>query len=195
MIVVFDTETTGFPNKNRPLDHPDQPHIVQLAASLQSAPGREIAVLNAIIRPGGWEIPEATTKIHGISTERAMDEGIPIDRALELFFAMYGGADVRIAHNLKFDDAMMDIDTYRTFGSLCFSCSPGYCTMTKATPIVNLPPTPKMVAAGFNKPKSASLTECIKFFFNEDLSGAHDAMVDVRACSRVYWELIARGVT
>jgi DNA polymerase III epsilon subunit-like protein len=30
-------------------------------------------------------------------------------------------------------------------------------------------------------------------FFNEEMSGAHDAMVDTRACMRVYFELIDRG--
>lgn len=64
-----------------------------------------------------------------------------------------------------------------------------YCTCTKSTPILKLPPTEKMKAAGMNGPKSAGLAECIKHFFNEELTGAHDAMVDVRACARVYYAL------
>ena len=52
-----------------------------------------------------------------------------------------------------------------------------------------------MVAAGFNKPKPPKLEECIKHFFNETLEGAHDAMVDLAACSRVYFHLKAMEAT
>lgn len=54
---------------------------------------------------------------------------------------------------------------------------------------MNLPPTERMRAAGFNKPKPPKLEECIRHFFNEDLDGAHDAMIDVAACRRVYFHL------
>jgi DNA polymerase III subunit epsilon len=66
---------------------------------------------------------------------------------------------------------------------------PLFCTMEASAPIVNLPPTERMVAAGFNKPKPPKLEECIKHFFKEDLKGAHDAMIDVSACRRIYFEL------
>lgn len=39
MILFFDTETTGFPHKSKPVDHPDQPHVVQLAAELTEDDG------------------------------------------------------------------------------------------------------------------------------------------------------------
>jgi DNA polymerase-3 subunit epsilon len=61
--------------------------------------------------------------------------------------------------------------------------------MEAAAPIVNLPPTERMLAAGFNKPKAPKLEECIHHFFGETLAGAHDALVDVRACARVYFHL------
>jgi len=50
-----------------------------------------------------------------------------------------------------------------------------------------------MLAAGFTKPKPPKLEECIRHFFNEELDGAHDAMVDVRACRRVYFHLQTMG--
>ena len=66
---------------------------------------------------------------------------------------------------------------------------PVFCTMEAACSVVNLPPTAKMLAAGIHRPKSPKLEECVKHFFNEDLQGAHDAMVDVAACRRVYLHL------
>ncbi|AOW48412.1 3'-5' exonuclease family protein [Acetobacter ascendens] len=64
-----------------------------------------------------------------------------------------------------------------------------FCTMDAAAPLVNLPPTARMIAAGIDKPKAPKLEECIKHFFNEELKGAHDAMVDVRACARLFFHL------
>jgi DNA polymerase-3 subunit epsilon len=63
-----------------------------------------------------------------------------------------------------------------------------------AVPVLNLPPTDKMRAAGFVKPKAPTLAECVRFLFDEELEGAHSAMVDCLACARVYRELINRGV-
>ena len=59
--------------------------------------------------------------------------------------------------------------------------------------VVNLPPTEKMRAAGFDKPKPPKLEECIRHFFNEELGGAHDAMIDLDACRRVYIHLASVG--
>ena len=61
--------------------------------------------------------------------------------------------------------------------------------MTSAAPIVNLPPTDRMRAAGRTGPKSPKLSECVQHFFSEEMIGAHDAMVDVRACARVFFHL------
>jgi DNA polymerase-3 subunit epsilon len=66
---------------------------------------------------------------------------------------------------------------------------PSYCTCESAKPIVNLPPTDRMRMAGFNGPKPPKLEECMMHFFGEQLTGAHDAMVDVLACARIYHHL------
>ena len=63
-----------------------------------------------------------------------------------------------------------------------------------AKQIVNLPPTRKMLDWGFNGPKPPKLEECMKHFFGEEFPGAHDAMVDTRACARVYWRLQQKEV-
>lgn len=65
------------------------------------------------------------------------------------------------------------------------------CTATLATPLCKLPPTPKMRAAGRNHYKTANLGEAFKHFTGRDLDGAHNAMVDVRACMDVYFAIKA----
>ena len=69
LLFFYDTETTGIPNFKEPSEHPDQPHIVQIAAALVDDETRKtVSSINLIIKPDGWAIPEELTEIHGIST-------------------------------------------------------------------------------------------------------------------------------
>ena len=56
------------------------------------------------------------------------------------------------------------------------------------TPICKMPPTPKMLAAGFDKFKMPKLIEAHQHLFGEGFDKAHDAMADVMACKRIYFE-------
>jgi DNA polymerase-3 subunit epsilon len=67
------------------------------------------------------------------------------------------------------------------------------CTARLATPIMKLPPTAKMRAAGRHHPKTANLGEAYLHFTGKPLEGAHDAMVDVLACTEVYFAIKDRG--
>ena len=82
-ILFFDTETTGLPLWKEPSEDPRQPHLVELAALLVNPDTREmIAFMDVIIKPNGWTIPVDVSEIHGITTERALAEGIPEEEAL-----------------------------------------------------------------------------------------------------------------
>ncbi|MDX1194694.1 3'-5' exonuclease [Sinorhizobium medicae] len=194
MILFFDTETTGFFQDRLPVDHPDQPYIVQLAAELCDNNGEPVAGFSFIVDPGiadGIDIPVQASSVHGITNEKAVAMGVSAEFALSAFAHLYQRADVVCAHNIKFDRGVTEAAIARHYGRVRPLSKPLYCTMEAATPIVNLPPTERMVAAGFNKPKPPKLEECIRHFFNEDLDGAHDAMIDVAACRRVYFHLKA----
>jgi len=187
MIVFFDTETTGIPSYKAALNAASQPHIVQLAALAHDHDRKTVASFNFIIKPDGWVIPEAASAIHGITQERALKYGMNIRPCLMLFSRLLESAELVVAHNVDFDVMMLKIQCARN--GVPFAPAKTFCTMKTATPIVNLPPTEKMLAAGFNKPKSPKLAECVKFFFNEELEGAHNAQADLDACARVYYHL------
>lgn len=192
MNLFFDTETTGFFKDWLPVDDSDQPHIVQLAAQLCEDDGTPVSSFSFIIDPGvneGVSIPDQASNVHGITNERAFKFGISPELALSAFGHLYQRCDLVCAHNIKFDKAVMETAIARHHKQVKSLAKPLFCTMEAASPIVNLPPTDKMIAAGFNKPKPPKLEECIQHFFNEDLAGAHDAMVDVEACRRVYLHL------
>lgn len=185
MILFFDTETTGFFDDRLPLDHEAQPYIVQLAAQLCQDDGAPLAGFSLIVAPG-VPIPERAAAVHGITDEKAIQFGVSAEFALSAFTHLYQRADLVCAHNIKFDKGVLEVAIARHYGKTMPLRKPLFCTMEAASPIIKLPPTDRMRAAGFDKPKPPKLEECIKHFFNEDLDGAHDAMVDVTACRRVY---------
>lgn len=194
MIQAFDTETTGLPLWREPSIAPQQPHIVQLAFLLVNDAGEEVERYCQIIRPDGWSIPAETAAIHGITHEKAMDIGIPFAQAMEAYLAARKKAVLRVAHNVSFDDRIMRIAMLRhglTREQVeAMEAEPKFCTMIAAGRHLKLPPTEKMMAAGFTKPKPPRLSECMQHFFEEDLAGAHDALIDVSACLRLYFKLL-----
>ncbi|MCZ4315134.1 3'-5' exonuclease [Comamonadaceae bacterium G21597-S1] len=191
--IFFDTETSGLPLFSEPSEDPRQPHIVQLAAIVVDLDTREhLASMNTIIRPEGWTIPKEVSDIHGITTERAMAEGIPEEDALDMFLSLWD-QKLRVAHNESFDARIIRIAQSR-FGYdetqlALWKGGKALCTQRMATPIMKIPPTPKMRAAGFFKHKSANLQEAHKHFTGKPFEDAHSAMADVKACIAVYFAI------
>lgn len=189
MILFFDTETTGFLDDRLPVDHEAQPYIVQIAAQLCDDDGSVVAGFSFIVRYPDVEIPERAAAVHGITNAKAIQFGMSAEFALGAFTHLYQRADLVCAHNIKFDKGILEVAIARYYGKTMPLRKPLFCTMEAASPIIKLPPTEKMRAAGFDKPKPPKLEECIQHFFNEKLEGAHDAMVDVIACRRVYFHI------
>jgi len=192
MILFFDTETTGFVDERMPLNNECQPHLVQIAAQLCDEKGKSISGFSFIVDPGIGNnifIPEKAAAVHGITNEIAVQLGVSRDFALSTFSHFYARCDLMVAHNIKFDKAVIEIAIARHYGRVKALSKPTFCTMEAAAPVVNLPPTQRMKDVGINKPKAPKLEECVRFFFDEPLDGAHDAMIDVDACRRVYFKL------
>ena len=193
-IFICDTETTGFVKPHLDEEHPAQPHIVQLAGMLCNGQGCVLGSLNYLI-DNQVDIPAEAAAVHGITREMCADAGWAPKTALKSFMFLAARAGLVVAHNKKFDLAVIKIALIRAVpgAEVDLLRMPSFCTMEAAAPIVNLPPTPRMLAAGFNKPKAPKLSECITHFFGEALEGAHDAMVDVNACKRIFFRLASMG--
>ena len=142
LILVYDTETTSLPLFREPSSDPRQPHIVSLAAKLIDDETRVChAAIDLIVRPDGWEIPEETVKIHGITTEHALRIGVQEEAALMMLLTLEDIADVRVAHNESFDARIIRIAIKRFLNDEMadtWKAGEKYCTMHKSTNICGL---------------------------------------------------------
>lgn len=184
MDLFFDTETTGLPlRRDAPLaDLGNWPRLVELAFILADGEGRVVMEYATLIRPAGFTIPEAASRIHGITTERAEAEGIPIAQALAAFQGALGRASSLIAHNLEYDEKVVGAELLR----LELDPAPLFarrriCTMKGATDYCRIPGN-----YGYKWP---NLQELHTHLFGEGFEGAHGALADVEACRRCYSEL------
>lgn len=193
--LFFDTETTGFASSSLEPNHPDQAHLVQLALILIDDNGGQVDKFSAIINPGEHvNFASSAVAAHGITKERALAEGIDPKEAVQKFLDFIERAGLLGAHNIEFDLKIITLAIARTHNETWENPLGTFCTMKRATDVVALPPTQKMINAGRNHYKSPNLTECIRYFFDEELEGAHDALVDVEATIRVYLKLMELGI-
>lgn len=195
MILFYDTETSGLPNKRRLHDLQSQPHIMQLAFSLYDKDRRpvlEISTLVTLVPPATCS-PEALDT-HGISPELTQSYGMPTASALRLLNFAAERAELCVAHNEDFDLQLIDFAARRNNMNSPLDGRKTFCTMKATTEIIKLPPTPKMIQYGMGPYKNPKLSECWTHFFGEELSGAHDALVDTRGCARVYYHLLDNGL-
>jgi DNA polymerase-3 subunit epsilon len=183
MNLFFDTETSGKADFRAAPDAPHQPRLVQLAAILVDDAAKEIASLNLIISPDGFEIPKEASDIHGITTERAQAVGVPLQYAVWLFGSLFKTAQTIVAHNISFDLLVMQGECCRVPVDLPMRSKERFCTMQAMTPVCKLP------GKFGNDYKWPKLQEAHIHAFGKEFEGAHDALADVRACRDLFFWL------
>jgi len=161
--------------------------MVQLGAILVDDDGNEVRVLNKIIKPTDWTIPDEAADIHGISTERALAEGEDLKSVLEEFLNIAEPATLLVCHNMQFDIPVISQEFDRAGLDPDLENKDVYCTMVESTNVCKLPWYP-----GSPKYKWPKLIEAYRHFYGEDFEDAHDALADVRACKAVYAALQER---
>jgi len=181
-ILFFDTETTGLPEWKIPSDDPGQPHAVQIAAILCDEDTQEvIEEFEVIVKPDGWTIPDEVAEIHGITTEIALEKGIPEQEALMMFLGLYAECDLRVAHNTTFDNRIIRIGLKRFLPEAVPTedwkdRDSYYCTLVNARKIMG-------------GKSGHTLAECYLHFTGKVLENAHTAMADTRACMEIYFAM------
>ena len=141
MYLIFDTETTGLPqNWKAPLtDFDNWPRLVQLAWQVHDLEGKLVDVKNYIIKPEGFDIPFNASKIHGISTERALQEGMPLLEVLEIFMQDIEKAKFVVGHNISFDNSIVGCEFLRKSIPNLLQSIPAIDTKNDATDFCKIP--------------------------------------------------------
>ena len=190
MYLIFDTETTGLPTKGykQPIsDVENWPRVIQLAWQLHDDDGRLVEHKDFLIQPEGFDIPYGSEKIHGISTELADKEGIPLLEGLDLFKEVVAKADFLVGHNVKFDVNVLGCEFFRSELPTDWTEQPILDTCTEKT--ANLC---KLLGGRGGRFKLPTLSELHEHLFESQFNEAHNATADVEATTRCFLELIRR---
>jgi DNA polymerase III epsilon subunit-like protein len=186
--LFFDTETTGLPlSWNAALSDLDNwPRLVQIAWQRYDGKGAKVSEGDYIIYPEGFTIPKDASRVHGISTARARQEGTSLNKVLEEFSGMINASRYLVAHNMGFDEKIVGAEFLRQrIGNSLFQRE-RLCTMRASTEFCQMPGN-----YGYKWPK---LAELYRILFDEDFREAHNAAVDIEACAKCFWELRRRGI-
>ena len=189
MFLIFDTETTGLPKNFRaPVSDSDNwPRLVQLAWQLNDNNGKLISNNSHIIKPTNFSIPFNSEKIHGISTEVAIQKGKEINEVLEEFENDLIKSKYIIGHNINFDINIIGAEHFRKKLKSTIEekikidtaqISKSYCNLKGG------------FGGGLKMPKLIEMYECL---FKEKFSDAHDASYDVNATAKSFFKLVEVG--
>jgi DNA polymerase III epsilon subunit-like protein len=195
LIIVFDTETTGF--------SPEKNEVVQLSYILYDIQKQEVVYAT---KPGedivniNGQIPKKTSDIHGITKDMTLNK-LPIKDHIDKFINYCNQASTFVGHNIKFDINMICgqikkiisetpeskviynvfLERFQMVGKDLPEAA--YCTMMESQGIC-------AELRGTNKLKYEKLMEVHKLLFRQDIGGQlHNALVDISVTLRVYLKL------
>ncbi|MCV6628646.1 MAG: DNA polymerase III subunit alpha [Flavobacteriaceae bacterium] len=191
MYLIFDTETTGLPKRwNAPITDVDNwPRAIQIAWQLHDEMGKLIEHQDYLIQPEGFTIPYDAERIHGISTELAQEQGVPMTEVLEKFNQAIEKSKFIVGQNVGFDNNIMGCEYHRFDTQTKLNELPVLDTCTETT--ASLCQIPGGRGGKFKLP---TLTELHEFLFQVPFAEAHNATADVEATTRCFFELIRKRV-
>ncbi len=178
--LVIDTETTG-----RYKVGCSPPRLVEVAWLLCDATGEVIERGDRTVRPDGFTIPASASRIHGITTGYALRAGVPIREALDALTRAADKSPLIVAHNLRFDRAVIAGECRRVGVPDPLAALPGICTMESTASFCKL-----RRGSGYKWP---TLSELHQTLFGLPCEGAHRAAGDVEACARCFFALKEMG--
>ena len=191
-VLFFDTETTGIPDRSAKwdVDFMQYPHVVQMAWI------HGCKVENHIIRPDGWEIPDDTVAVHGITTEYALEHGEPFAAVVDMFIQDCHDAGLICGHNIHFDTGIVKANILRELGREYYDANDVETALYKGKRIDTMRPTMKWVDARManGRLKFPNLSELYSRCFPGETFPAHNAIEDVKAVARCLPVLVDMGL-
>lgn len=185
---VFDTETSGLPYRERGsnydytnLDHFNSSRLLSISWLLLNDVNEIVKKKTYYIKPDNFEISEASINIHGLTKEYLNENGITIHEVLLILNSLFTKYNINllIAHNINFDINILKSELFRYQYNITLDIIENintFCTMLSSQIKMNVYKWPK-------------LAEAYRYFYNEDITNAHDAEYDTLYCYRVYLKL------
>jgi len=191
MYLIFDTETTGLPKRwDAPITDTDNwPRCIQIAWQLHDEMGRLVEHQDYMVRPDGFNIPYDAERIHGISTDLAIEQGVDLAEVLEKFNIALSKSKFIVGQNVGFDVNIMGSEFYRMGVDSPMASMKILDTCTEVT--ADLLKLPGGRGGRFKLP---TLTELHQYLFGVPFGEAHNATADVEATTRCFLELIKKQV-
>lgn len=179
--LVFDCETNGLFKRGShytDLKEFDKARLVSISWLIIQG-SQVVEQSYYIVKPISWEISEESMKIHKISNDYAHEHGIPIEDVLTFFIKSMKKAQNIVAHNMKFDENIIQSELYRQ-GYVedldIFKKKHKICTMMKGKQFMMIRKYPK-------------LAELYKHLYNDEITNAHNALYDTEYCYKCYIKL------
>jgi DNA polymerase-3 subunit alpha len=191
MFLIFDTETTGLPRSyNAPItDSENWPRMVQVAWQLHDADGQLLEHSSLIIKPEGYTIPYNAVQIHGITNERAHEEGFDLKHSLLSFAEAVNKTTYLCGHNIEFDINIIGAEFIRCAMPNMFEGK--QIIDTKSDETTEFCAIPGGKGGKFKWP---TLSELYTKLFSNSFAEAHNAAFDVAATGKVFFEIIRRKI-
>jgi len=206
-IIIFDTETTGLPKtKDAPVTSSELwPYIVQFSYIIYDMQLNRVDKIHDFIikLPTGVDIPEESSKIHGITKEISDSRGIPIKMCINQFMSELDKVGMLVAHNLEFDMNMIIVELIRMNreadlieddDAIDLNNSnyekiiemPIFCTMRETEKMCNIKAVSKN---GKEYTKFPTLGELHFHLFRSYPKNLHNSLNDILVCLRCYYYL------
>lgn len=186
-IAFIDLETTGLPktinfdeyHSYDKLKYYDRSRIVQIAViiceyKLKDFSKKIIAEHNYIIKPDGFSI--GNSHIHGITEEKATQNGIVFVDAINNVMKDIINCDVLVAHNILFDKNILLSELFRyKLNEYIYKINSMkiFCTSKECTGITK-------IRYNFLEYKQPKLSELYEYLFGKKAVNLHNALNDTK---------------
>lgn len=151
---------------------------------------RSVAIRQWLLDPG-IEIPVETTRIHGITTEKARAEGSPaaagVEQIVTALWALMQAGVVVVGHNISYDLTVLDRECRRH----------GLPTLGQRMAPRHIGPIADsyVLDKQYSRRKGSRRLEAVAEHYGARLSKAHDATEDALAAARIVWRICEANPT
>lgn len=182
--LFVDCETSGkAKNFKAPVtDFNNWPTVVSIGWILTEYDGTPIVESYHVVQPKpGVKFDAEAIEIHGITEAEATRIGVPVEHVLQAFLQDAERCTHIICHNYQFDSNVIRCELHRLGMKDIFANKESICTMFSSTKFCNLP--------GEYGAKWPKLVELHTKLFGKEFEGAHNAMDDISATAKCFFEL------